>query len=100
MPSPNKNTKWHPLLNAVEKSPGVWTMIDASGHEYGTVRITREGGAIVYICELGGTRLGGRNVKLREAVEHIHNAYVRSFSRPTDGPGSNPRARRGLPQDH
>jgi hypothetical protein len=85
MPSQHDNTKWHPLLNAMEKTPGVWTMVDASGQEYGAVRIIREGGAIVYVGELRGSRLGGRNVKLREAVERVHSAYVRSFTRPTDG---------------
>ena len=85
MPSQHDTSRWHPLLNAVEKTPGVWTMVDASGHEYGAVRIIREAGALVYVGELRGSRLGGRNVKLREAVEDVHSAYVRSFSRPTYG---------------
>ena len=85
MPSQHDTTKWHPLLNAVEKTPGVWTMVDASGHEYGAVRIIREGGAIAYVGELRGARLGGRNAKLREAVEHVHAAYVCSFTHGEDG---------------
>ena len=87
MPSQHDTSKWHPLLNAVEKTPSVWTMVDASGHEYGAVRLIRESGALVYVGELRGSRLGGRNVKLREAVEHVHSAYVRSFVRLTDGSG-------------
>jgi hypothetical protein len=75
-----RETRWHPLLNAVEREPGVWTMVDSTGREYGTVRIMREGGALVYVSELRGEVLGGRNVKLREAVEKVHAAYVRSFN--------------------
>ncbi|GAA1769707.1 hypothetical protein [Agromyces humatus] len=70
----------HPLLNAQEHTPGVWTLVDSTGREYGAVRIVREGAAVVYVGELRGERLGGRNVKLREAVEKVHAAYVRSFN--------------------
>ena len=86
---PHDRTKWHPLLNADERTPGVWTMVDSTGRDYGTVRIVREGRAIVYVSELRGEKLSGRNVTLRQAVEKTHAAYVRSFkptpvrSRPT-----------------
>lgn len=74
--------EWHPLLNAEERTPGVWTMVDSTGRAYGAVRIIREGSAVVYVGELRGERLGGRNVRLREAVERVHRAYVAS-QRPT-----------------
>ncbi len=74
------DTAWHPLLNAQERTPGVWTLVDSTGRDYGVVRIVREGSAIVYLGELRGQRLGGRNVRLRDAVEKVHAAYVRSFN--------------------
>lgn len=74
------DTRWHPLLNAQERTPGVWTLVDNTGREYGVVRIVREGPAVVYVGELRGQLLGGRNVRLREAVEKVHAAYVRSFN--------------------
>jgi hypothetical protein len=77
---PQHETKWHPLLNADERTPGVWTMVDSTGRDYGTVRIVRESGAIVYVSELRRERLGGRNVTLRQAVEKVHAAFVRSYS--------------------
>ena len=77
---PHDQTKWHPLLNADERTPGVWTMVDSTGRDYGTVRIIREGSAIVYVSELRGEKLSGRNVTLRHAVEKVHAAFVRSYS--------------------
>jgi hypothetical protein len=74
-------TKWHPLLNADERTPGVWTMVDSTGRDYGTVRIVREGGSIVYVSALHREMLGGRNVTLRQAVEKVHAAFVRSYSK-------------------
>jgi hypothetical protein len=75
-----REPRWHPLLDVDERTPGVWTLVDATGRDYGTVRIVREGGSIVYVGDLRGARLGGRNVRLREAVEKVHAAFVRSYS--------------------
>lgn len=103
----DRGVEWHSLLNAEERTPGVWTMVDSSGHAYGAVRIIRENGAIVYVGELRGERLGGRNVRMREAAERVHNAYVRLQSgtrrtreatpgnRPRSGLSSNPIRRIG-----
>ena len=77
---PKPETKWHPLLNADERTPGVWTMVDSTGRDYGTIRIVREGRAIVYVSELRGEKLSGRNITLRHAVEKVHAAFVRSYS--------------------
>jgi hypothetical protein len=73
----DRGVEWHPLLNAEERTPGVWTMVDSAGHAYGAVRILREGEAIVYVAELNGERSGARYMRLREAAEGVHNAYVR-----------------------
>lgn len=80
MPKLRDEIRWHPLMNAEERTPGVWTMVDSTGREYGTVRIVREAGALVYASELRGQMLGGRNVRLRDAVEKVHAAFVRSFN--------------------
>lgn len=74
----DRGVEWHPLLNAEEHTPGVWTMVDSAGRAYGSVRIIREVDAIVYVSELGGERLGGRNARLRDAAERVHTAYVAS----------------------
>lgn len=80
MPKQRDERKWHPLMNAEERAPGVWTMVDSTGRAYGTVRIMRDQGALVYVSELRGEVLGGRNGRLRKAVEGVHAAYVRSFN--------------------
>ena len=72
----DRGVEWHPLLNAEEHTPGVWTMVDSAGRAYGAVRIVRDGGAVVYLAEVLGERLGGRSVRLREAAERVHAAYV------------------------
>lgn len=80
-PEPASGTPWHPLLNAEERAPGIWTMVDSAGQAYGRVLIVREGDAVVYVTELRGERLDGRHLRLREAVERVHQAYVASHSR-------------------
>lgn len=82
----DRGVEWHPLLNAEERTPGVWTMVDSAGRAYGAVRIVREGAAIVYVTELRGERLGGRSVRLREAAERVHAAYVALQPPPRTGP--------------
>lgn len=77
-----RSVEWHPLLNAEERTPGVWTMVDSAGRAYGAVRIIREDGAIVYIAELRGERLGGHSVRLREATQRVHRAYIAASGEP------------------
>lgn len=74
------DTAWHPLLDAQERTTGVWTLVDSTGRDYGVVRIVREGNAVVYTGELRGQRLSGRNVTLRDAVAKVHLAFVHSFN--------------------
>ena len=55
-----------PTAKRHERTPGVWTMVDSTGRDYGIVRIVRgQGDAIVYVSELRGQKLGGRNISLR-----------------------------------
>ena len=67
--------------HADERTPGVWTMVDSTGRDYGTVRIVREGSAIVYVSELRGEKLGGRNSPPTSGREGSRR--VRSITRRT-----------------
>jgi hypothetical protein len=71
---------WHPLLDAREDTPGVWTMTDQRG-DYGTVRIVSEGGERFYRAWLHDD-LVGVFPTLKVAVEKVHTAYIGSH-----GPG-------------
>lgn len=71
------DVEWHPLLNADENTPGVWTLRDADGHAYGGVRIVRQGADIYYLGQFRGNPIG-RFDRLRPAVENVHLALVRA----------------------
>lgn len=68
---------WHPLLNAEERRPGTWTMVDSVGYAYGSVHITRQGDDVYYLGQFRQNPIG-RFERLRPAVENIHLAYIRS----------------------
>lgn len=76
---PQSRPRWHPFLGTEERTPGVWTMIDTTGREYGTVRIVRIGPEVGYVAEREG-ELVGRYVTLRGALEATHTAFVRSHA--------------------
>lgn len=81
MPSPNGSVEWHPLLNADERTPGIWTMVDSEGAAYGGVRIVRQGSEVYYLGQFRGNPIG-RFDRLRPAVENVHLAYVRATQQP------------------
>lgn len=76
---PEYRPRWHPFLGSEERTPGVWTMVDTTGREYGVVRIVRVGAEVGYVAELGGEPVG-RFVTLRAALEATHQAFVRSHT--------------------
>lgn len=71
--------RWHPLLAAEERQPGVWTLVDSMGHDYGRVRIVRIGIEVGYVAELG-EHPTGRYRTLRAALEAVHGAFVRAHA--------------------
>ncbi|WP_173921732.1 hypothetical protein [Agromyces sp. Marseille-P2726] len=73
--------RWHPFLAADEREPGVWTLVDSLGRDYGRVRIVRIADEVGYVSEFDG-QLVGRYRTLRAALEAVHLAFVRSH-----GPG-------------
>lgn len=80
---------WHPIMAAEEREPGVWTMVDPLGQEYGRVEIRRTADGIRYRAEMRGQELGwGRS--LRQSCMVVHSAYLRTL-----GPQGGPVARWG-----
>lgn len=80
---PSGGVEWHPLLNAEERTPGTWTMLDSDGYAYGGVRIVRQGSDVFYLGQFRGNPIG-RFDRLRPAVENVHLAYVRATQHPRD----------------
>ena len=71
--------RWHPFLGTEERTPMVWTLIDTTGREYGTVRIVRVGSEVGYIAEFDAA-LVGRFLTLWAALEATHHAFIQSHA--------------------
>lgn len=71
--------RWHPFMAADERTPGVWTLVDSMGRDYGRARIVRVGAEVGYVAERDG-ELIGRYTQLRAALEAVHHAFVRSHA--------------------
>ena len=71
--------RWHPFMASDERTPGVWTLVDSMGRDYGQVRIVRIGAEVGYVAEHRG-QLVGRYTKLRAALEAVHHAFIRSHA--------------------
>lgn len=76
---PEYRPRWHPFLGADERTPGVWTLVDATGRDYAAVRIVRIGSEVGYVATLGEDPVG-RYRSLRGALEAAHNAFIRSHA--------------------
>ena len=70
---------WHPLLACDERTPGVWTLVDSRGVDYGEARIVRIGNEVGYTTTMQG-HPAGRYTNLRAAVEAIHAEFIRSHT--------------------
>lgn len=81
--------RWHPFLAASERTPGIWTLADSVGHDYGTVRIVRVGAEVGYLGTFRDVPVG-RYTTLRAALEHVHLAFIRAHA-----PGGAPNGGRG-----
>ncbi|SIN72988.1 hypothetical protein SAMN05443544_0594 [Agromyces cerinus subsp. cerinus] len=90
--------KWHPFMATEERSPGVWTLVDSMGRDYGEVRIVRIGSEVGYVGSLRGTPVG-RWTTLRVSLENVHLAFIRDHAPggfapnpwPTTGLGDRPK---------
>lgn len=78
---------WHPILAAIEVSPGVWEMIDAQGKKYGDVRFVRRGDELGYRADRDG-ELVGYYKTLRSARKAVHERFLASHG--PQGPPPNP----------
>lgn len=76
---------WHPILAARERTPGVWTMVDPQGREYGTISLVRARPApevereLVYKCVRDETVIGWTRT-LRAACDLVHRDFIRAHS--------------------
>lgn len=76
---------WHPILAAVETSPGRWLMRDPDGRDYGAIELRRIGpDTLRYRAEHRGELIGWA-ATLRTACERVHAAYIAAH-----GPGGGP----------
>lgn len=71
--------RWHPIMAAVEGPPLIWRMLDTYDREYGRITVVRVDGEPTYRLEFRGEHLGYRST-LREAVETVHQVFVRSHA--------------------
>lgn len=69
--------RWHPVLSAHEREPGVWLMLVSSDRHYATVRIVRRDGRIAYRvdAEPTGTLIGHTSSPM-DACERVHGVWI------------------------
>jgi hypothetical protein len=71
--------RWHPWFAAEEREPGVWTLVDSMGRDYGVVRIVRVGSEVGYTAVMRDTPVG-RFTTLRAGLEAVHGAFIRDHA--------------------
>src|SRR5690606_37721780 len=72
-------TKWHPIEQLREPSPGLWVMPDPVGEEYGRVELRRvNDGELRYKVTFQGELLGWAG-SLRYGAERLHARYLASL---------------------
>lgn len=76
--SMQEQLRWHPILAAQEHQPGVWTMTDPAGREYGLIEIRRTTDGVRYRVS-HGERVIGWAASLRVATERCHAAFLASL---------------------
>jgi hypothetical protein len=69
---------WHPILNTVEREPGVWTLLGPLDVEYGRIEIRRTDQGVKCRCELFGELIGWGN-SLKYSCMRVHRAYLASL---------------------
>jgi len=78
---------WHPLLAAVETTPGTWFLLDSYGQPHSVVRMVRRGDELGYRAETWTPEpdlrdLVGYYRTLRAATKAAHMRYVASLGNP------------------
>lgn len=76
---------WHPLLSAVETSPGKWMMMAQYGRCYGLIRLLEVGGergyrAVTWADESRDRQLIGYYRTLRAAAAAAHTRYLEAHA--------------------
>lgn len=81
-PMVEQHPKWHPILAAEEREPGVWVLADTLGWEYGRITILRRNGSVCYRMQFrpktGDISSPGYERTLRAACERLHGEFVKS----------------------
>lgn len=74
---------WHPMLAAVEVSPGRWHMVEPAGRVYGVIELRRTADGLRYRAahrsDEGDVALGW-STSLRHTCERVHRAYLTAMS--------------------
>lgn len=72
-------SKWHPIQQLQEPSPGVWVMPDPLGKIYGRIELRRvNDGELRYKVMYGDTLLGWAG-SLKYGAERLHAHYLRTL---------------------
>jgi len=76
---------WHPLLSAVETSPGEWMMMAQYGRCYGLIRLLEVGGehgyrAVTWADESRDRQLIGYYRTLRAAAAAAHTRHLEAHA--------------------
>ncbi|MFD4111632.1 hypothetical protein ACFWWU_36575 [Streptomyces sp. NPDC058650] len=71
--------RWHPLMAAVEGPPLTWRLLDTYDREYGRITAVRVDGEPTYRLEFRGEHRGYAPT-LREAVETVHQLFIRAHA--------------------
>lgn len=69
---------WHPMLSAVEVTPGHWHMLDQYERVYGDVQLVKRGGEVGYRGLDEGGKVVGYYTTFRAATKGVHEAFLRS----------------------
>lgn len=75
----DERPRWHPFFETREHTPGVWTLVDGLGRDYGEVRIVRVGEEVGYVGTFRGTEVG-RWKTLRSSIESVHGVFIRAHA--------------------
>jgi hypothetical protein len=78
-------TTWHPILAAVELTPGHWQMVDQLEQIYSDIQIVKRGDELGYRADWiqGDHReTVGYYRTLRASTWAVHSAYLRSHGAP------------------
>lgn len=69
-------SEWHPVLAAVEREPGVWTLVDTLGQDYARIALRRTPEGPRYRTEQPIGTLIGWGTSLRQSCDRAHALFL------------------------